>query len=49
VLYRSGVWYAALVIMRNGMWYVSTQRDGTVQNSFIFGTTGDVPLLGIFR
>jgi uncharacterized protein (DUF1800 family) len=35
---------ADLAIFRNGTWYVSTNRDGNANVSFIFGTAGDQPL-----
>jgi len=39
---------ADLCIFRDGTWYVNTKRDGTVQASFIYGATGDIPFAGHF-
>ena len=39
---------ADLCIFRDGIWYVNTKRDGTVQAIFGFGAAGDIPLTGHF-
>jgi len=36
---------ADLVIFRGGVWYVSTNRDGVVTQSYGFGGPGDIPLI----
>ena len=33
-------------VFRNGNWYLDTTKTGTVNKTFHFGTTGDVPLIG---
>jgi serine-aspartate repeat-containing protein C/D/E len=38
-----------LVIYRNGIWYVCTQLNGVVSATFAYGTTGDLPLAGVFH
>ncbi len=40
---------ADLCIYRDGVWYISTRRDGVAQVSFRYGGRGDVPLLGRFH
>jgi len=37
-----------LVLFRNGTWYVDTNRDGTVDQTYIWGQAGDVPILADF-
>ena len=36
-------------IFRDGIWYISTKRDGAAQVVFGFGAKGDVPFLGRFN
>jgi hypothetical protein len=33
--------------MRDGVWYVNTKLDGTVQAWFMYGGAGDAPLAWI--
>jgi hypothetical protein len=36
----------AIGVMRNGMWYLDYTTDGSIDNSFHFGTIGDIALTG---
>jgi hypothetical protein len=40
---------ADLCIFRDGVWYVSTKRDGVVDVMFGYGMPGDLPLIGQFH
>jgi hypothetical protein len=33
----------------NGNWYLDTTKTGAVNRTYHFGTTGDVPLVGVWQ
>ena len=38
-----------IALYRAGVWFISTNLDGTPENSFGFGDSGDTPLVGDFN
>jgi hypothetical protein len=40
---------ADLCLFRDGIWYVSTKRDGVADVIFSYGAAADLPMLGKFH
>ena len=40
---------ADLCIFRDGVWYISTKRDGVADVMFSYGAPGDLPFVGNFH